>query len=105
MKDSLTIPVDIKQDENGYVLVSCPALPVYTEGRGRAHAKEMIVDAVECFFDGCREGGIFAEVMAKIGYEGHDPLPDIKLDFGGEILSVRHLRSFESEPAAVAAYG
>ena len=46
----------------------------------------MIVDAMERFFDACRETGTFSEVMAGLGATGGGPLPDIRLDFNGEML-------------------
>ena len=101
----ITIHVAIERDEDGYYLLSCPGLPVCTEGRDAGEAKAMIVDAVECFFDACRETGVFAEVVAKLGVRGDNPLPAIRLDFAGEMLEVRHLRSFDAGAPALAACG
>lgn len=102
MKNTITIPLKIEIDEDGHWLVSCPDLPgVNTFGKNEAEAKEMAVDAMECYLDVCRENGIFEKVLASIGYKGDHPLPDIKIDFNGEILEVRHLNSFAQE----AAYG
>ena len=100
----ITIPVAIERDEDGYYLLSCPGLPVCTEGRDAGEAKEMIVDAVECFFDACHETGALDEVMAGLGATGGGPLPDIRLDFDGEMLEIRRLRAVDPD-APMAAYG
>ena len=95
--DTLVLPAEMKWDDEGWCDVSCPALPVYTCARSEAEAKDMLIDAVEGFCDSCREYGAFDAILKKVGYNGNNPLPIIKLDLNGELLEVRHLRSFESE--------
>ena len=91
--NTLILPAEMKRDDDGWHDVSCPALPVHTCARSEAEAKAMLIDAVECFCDACREIGTFEAILKKVGYRGDAPLPIIKLDIDGELLPARHLHS------------
>ena len=86
MDNLVIIPVTMEWDGDGHYLVSCPALPAHTFGSDKAEATEMIVDAVEGFFDACAQIGALEEVISELGGGRGGELQRVKLDVDGRLI-------------------
>ena len=54
---------NIERGDDGRVLISCPSLPVYTEGADEAEAKKNIVEAVTMFLECSADAGHLDEIL------------------------------------------
>ena len=81
---------NIERGDDGRVLISCPSLPVYTEGADEAEAKKNIVEAVTMFLECSADAGHLEDVLEDHIAPAHygvaeidrNPAPNIKISMG-----------------------
>ncbi|MGI9337818.1 MAG: type II toxin-antitoxin system HicB family antitoxin [Gammaproteobacteria bacterium] len=59
----------IREDAAGGYVVYCPALDVCSQGDTIAEAKKNIIEATQCFLEGCYEMGTLNKVLLECGFQ------------------------------------
>jgi len=62
-----SLPVVFVQKEK-WVLASCPALDVHSQGKDENEARENIIEALKLFTESCFERGTLDEVLKECGF-------------------------------------
>ena len=73
---AITIEV-VKEWEDDVCVISCPSLPVCTQGDSDEHADSMLLEAAGLFLEGCADNGTLLDVLAKHDYTPMLPHPVI----------------------------
>ncbi len=63
----IRLPVNITKKEE-WVIATCPALDVNTQGRSCAEARKNMEEALSLFLESCLERGVLNEVLRGAGF-------------------------------------
>lgn len=74
MKMTVTIRIPCEFTPKGnWVVATCPALDVVTQGRDETQAEKNLLEALEVFLSSCIERGVLEQVMADCGFSISPP--------------------------------
>lgn len=63
IKIGFTVPISFTRDEE-WIIASCPALDVVTQGKTKDHARANLEDALFLFFESCIERHVLDDMLS-----------------------------------------
>lgn len=66
----------VKQEEN-WIISSCPALDVHSQGKTDDEARKNLIEAISLFLETCLEMNSLDAVLKQIGYQPVQEIPDL----------------------------